>query len=357
MQEIRKKTQAGRRQIKHPMIDKLLSSPHWHNNQTITGVMLQVCVALIPGILCYVWFFGVGVIIQCLLAVIFALTLEYLMLTLRRRDPALFLRDGSAIVTALLFALSISPLMPWWISLIGIAFAIIISKHVFGGLGYNLFNPAMAGYVFILLCFPAHMNAWPSAIAWRADAMGLSEYFTVIFLSPHAEFDAYSGATPLNDMQSRLGAMGMVSEIRQAPLFGHFGGVGWEWISFAFLLGGLYLLAFGVIKWRIPVALLSSVFLISLVFNMYDADLYASPLFHIFSGGTLLCAFFIATDPVSAATTPTGQILFGCLVGVLIYLIRTWGAYPDGVGFAILIANAFVPLIDILTPPKVFGER
>jgi len=339
------------------MGERLSSSPHWHNNQTITGVMLNVCFALIPGILCYIWFFGTGIIIQCLLAVFFALTLEYLVLKLRKRDPRLFLRDGSAIVTALLFAISVSPLMPWWIAFIGIAFAIIISKHLFGGLGYNLFNPAMAGYIFVLLCLPAQMNIWPSAIELRVDSISLSEYFNIIFLSSYTQTDAYSGATPLNEMRSRLGAMGMVSEIKTGPVFGHFGGIGWEWISFAFLLGGLYLLVRGFIKWHIPVAILTTVFFISLVFNLYDPDLYAPPMFHVCSGGSILCAFFIATDPVTAPTTQKGQIIFGCLVGVLIYLIRTWGAYPDGVGFAILIANAFVPLIDILTRPKVFGEK
>ncbi len=339
------------------MIEKITSSPHWHNNQTITGIMLNVCLALIPGILCYIWFFGWGILIQCVLAVVFAALLEFVVLKLRQRDPYPFLRDGSAVVTALLFAVSVSPLLPWWASLAGIAFAIILSKHVFGGLGNNLFNPAMAGYIFILLCFPAYMNAWPPATGPGVASVNLGEYLDSIFSISGTAFDAFSGATPLNAMKSQLGLMSTVSEIRTGPLFGHFGGTGWEWINFSFLLGGMYLLFRGIIKWHIPISVLAGVFLISSVFHLYDTDLYASPLFHICSGGTILCAFFIATDPITAATSNKGRLIYGGLIGVLAWVIRTWGAFPDGVGFAVLIANAFVPLIDLLTRPRVFGER
>lgn len=316
--------------------------------------MTEVCLALVPGILCYAWFFGWGVLVQCLLAVVFAVFFEFAVLKLRRRDPGPFLRDGSAVVTGLLFAVSVSPLLPWWVSLAGVAFAIILSKHVFGGLGYNLFNPAMAGYVFVLLCFPAQMNVWPAPGAASAT---LGEYLNLIFLTSGTGVDAFSGATPLNVMRAQLGAMNTLSEITTGPMFGHFGGAGWEWVGLSFLLGGLYLLFRGVIKWHIPVSVLAGVFLSSAVFHLCDTDLYASPLFHLCSGGTLLCAFFIATDPVTASTTNRGRLIYGGLIGVLLYLIRAWGTFPDGVGFAVLIANAFVPLIDLLVRPRVFGER
>lgn len=338
------------------MSSHFISSPHQHDGSSIVAMMLRVCLALIPGLVCYVWFFGPGIIIQCLLAMGFAVALEYLMLKLRKRSVDLFLKDGSAVVTGLLFALTISPFTPCWISLSGIAFAIIFAKHLYGGLGYNPFNPAMAGYVFVLLCFPAQMNSWPAAPGTVENSVGLANYLTTIFSLGQSTTDAVSGATALNQMKSQLGLMSMVSEIRLEPMFGHFAGVGWEWISAGFMLGGISLLLMGVIKWQIPVAVLSAMFLMSMIFNFYDSDVYASPLFHLCSGGTMLCAFFIATDPVTASTTPGGRLLYGCLIGVLAYIIRTWGAYPDGIAFAVLIANACVPLIDHYTRPRVVGE-
>jgi H+/Na+-translocating ferredoxin:NAD+ oxidoreductase subunit D len=338
------------------MSEQFISSPHKHVGSSVAGMMLRVCLALVPGLLFHLWFFGGGIIIQCLLAVGFAIAFEYLMLKLRQRPVDLFLKDGSAIVTGLLFALTISPFTPWWISFSGIAFAIIIAKHLYGGLGYNPFNPAMAGYVFVLLCFPAQMNVWPAAPGIVENSLGLSDYLATIFSLGQTDIDAISGATALDQMKSQLGLMSMVSEIRVDPMFGHFGGAGWEWISSGFMLGGLALLVMGVIKWQIPVAMLAGMFFISMVFNLFDAEIYASPLFHLCAGGTMLCAFFIATDPVTASTTPKGRLLYGALIGILAYIIRIWGAYPDGIAFAVLIANACVPLIDYYTRPCVVGE-
>ena len=319
-------------------------------------MMLRVCLALLPGLLAYTWFFGTGILIQCLLAVGFAIAIEYLMLKIRKRPVELFLKDGSAVVTGLLFALCISPFTSWWINLSGIAFAIIIAKHLYGGLGYNPFNPAMAGYIFILLCFPAQMNNWPATPGIANDSPAVTDYLSIIFSSGFANFDALSGATALSQMKSQLGLMNMVSEIRIEPMFGYFAGAGWEWISLGFMLGGIGLLVLRVISWQIPVAVLAGMLSISMIFNIYDSDVYASPLFHLCSGGTLLCAFFIATDPVTASTTPSGRLLYGFLIGVLAYVIRSWGAFPDGIAFAVLLANACVPVIDHYTRPNVVGE-
>lgn len=338
------------------MSSHFISSPHRHDGSSIVAMMVRVCLALVPGLLFYVWFFGPAIIIQCLLAMGFALALEYLMLKLRKRSVDLFLRDGSAVVTGLLFALTISPFTPWWINLSGIAFAIIFAKHLYGGLGYNPFNPAMAGYVFVLLCFPAQMNAWPTAPGTGENSVALSNYLTMIFSPGQSAIDAFSGATALNHMKSQLGLMSMLSEIRADPVFGHLAGAGWEWISVGFMLGGIALLIMGVIKWQIPVAVLAGMTGASMIFNVYDSDVYASALFHLYGGGTMLCAFFIATDPVTASTTPRGRLLYGCLIGILAYSIRSWGAYPDGIAFAVLIANASVPLIDHYTRPCVVGE-
>ena len=328
------------------------SSPHLHDGRTLGVVMTDVCIALVPGLLCYVWLFGPGVLLQCILAVSFALLFEFAVLRLRGRDPRPFLRDGSAIVTAMLFAVSISPLAPWWVCLCGIAFAIIIAKHAFGGIGYNIFNPAMAGFVFVLVCFPVQMNTWPDL-----QAQGIGAYLGSIFPMAGRELDMLSGATPLDDLKTRLEMMEMVSEIKTASIYGYFGGAGWEWINVLFMLGGIYLLVRGVIKWQIPAAVLTGIFIVSAAFYLYDADTYASPLFHLFSGGTMLCAFFIATDPVTASTTVRGRLVYGAMIGILICLMRQWGAFPDGVAFAVLLANIFVPLIDLLTRPRAFGEK
>jgi len=323
--------------------------------------MLKVCLALVPGILCYVWFFGIAVLIQCLLSVCFAVIIEALLLRARKRSLPVFLLDGSTVVTALLFALMITPFAPWWISLAGISFGLVFAKHLYGGLGNNLFNPAATGYLFVLLCFPVIMNQWPPADGMFAEATKPAAAARVIFQdtgrTTAGGIDALSGATPLSAMQNRLASMAMISEIRTDPLFGRFGGKGWEWVNLGFLIGGVLLLATGITGWQIPASVLGSLFILSSLFTLYDAELYASPLFHMVTGGTTLGAFFVATDPVTAPTTPAGRILYGCLIGAIIWVIRTWGAYPDGIAFAVLIANGLVPLIDKYTRPRVLGER
>ena len=333
----------------------IISSPHRHSGVTVRGIMLRVAAALLPGLAAYVLNFGIGIVIQCVLAAAFAIGTEYLMLKLRGRPVVPHLTDGSVLVTALLLALCLSPLTAWWITLCAIMFAVVVAKHAFGGLGHNLFNPAMAGYVFVLLCFPAQMNLWPAVPGAAEHGVSLGSYAAAIF-SIGPEADAVSGATALEHMKSRLGLMEMVSEIRSEPVFGMLGGSGWEWVAGGYLVGGIALLFLGVIRWEIPVSMLGGLFAVSAVFHTYDSDVYASPLFHLFAGATMLGAFFIATDPVTASTTPRGRIVYGGLIGVLAWVIRTWGAYPDGIAFAVLIGNAAAPLIDHYTRPRVLGE-
>ena len=336
-----------------------VSPPHMHDGSSVLGMTARVCLALLPGLLCYIWFFGWGVLIQCLLAAACAALLEWLLLRLTGK-AAFLLRDGSALVTALLFGLTISPFTPWWINLLGMFFALVFAKHLYGGLGYNIFNPAMAGYIFILLCFPAQMNHWPGV----ADAGGitptLGDYAGLIFsggLHGHAAVDALSGASPLNHMKSQLNSMAMVPEITRYPIYGTLAGKGWEELNLAFLAGGVALLFLRVIRWHIPLAVLTGLFGSSLIFYIHDSAVHVSPVFHLFSGGTMLAAFFIATDPVTAPTTNTGRIVFGLLIGILAFAIRTWGAYPGGFAFAVLLGNVFAPLISHYTNPRVLGEE
>ncbi len=335
------------------------ASPYFHGQASVAGVMRHVLYALAPGILAAIWVLGWGVLIQCLLAVIFALVLEAAVLRLRNFPVKTTLQDGTALVTALLFALAVTPLAPWWLSLTGIFFAIVIAKHAYGGLGYNMFNPAMAGYVFVLLCFPVEMTAWPAARGVADSTTGLADILAVIFAGqlPAAGPDGISGATPLDYMKSQLSAMAMISEIRTSPVFGTLAGKGWDLIALAWIAGGAWLLWRRVITWHMPVAFLATLFATSLPFYWYDNTLYLSPLFNLFTGGTMLAAFFIITDPVTASTTPKGRLVYAAGIALLTYAIRTWGGYPDGIAFAVLIMNAAVPLIDGLTRPKVLGEK
>jgi electron transport complex protein RnfD len=334
------------------MTAEYLSPPHQHDGSSVSGMMRQVCIALLPGLLCYVWVFGIGVLIQCLLAVTGAMLCEWIMLTLTGK-PALHLQDGSVIVTALLFALAIPPGTPWWINLLGCGFAVIFAKHLYGGLGYNLFNPAMAGYAFVLLSYPARMNHWPAA---GDGAPAPADYLTLIFSGDLSAIDALSGASPLNHMKSQLDAMAMVPEIIANPIYGAVGGAGWELLNLAFCAGGIWLLFTRVIRWHIPVGVLAGLAGSSLLLYVSDTANHVSPLFHLGTGGIMLGAFFIATDPVTAPSTERGRLLFGLLIGVLVCVIRTWGGYPDGIAFAVLIANMFAPLIGHYTTPRVMGE-
>ena len=332
----------------------LLGPPHTHSGDSVRGTMLRVCLALLPALLCQLWYFGWGILIQCLLAVGAAYVFEYGMLVLRKKPVSLFITDGSVLVTALLFAFTISPCAPWWVTVSGMFFAVVFAKHLYGGLGFNPFNPAMAGYVFVMLCFPLSMNIFPHAGAAAPD---LVLYLQVIF-SAHggAGIDALSGASPLNYMKSQLGLMAMVSEIRTDPMYGTLAGQGYEIVNLAMGAGGIALLLLGVIRWRIPAAVLGGLFCSAMVFYFYDGETYASPLFHLCAGGTMLTAFFIATDPVTAPATPRGGVYYGLLIGVIAYIIRVFGGYPDGFAFAVLIANSASPLIAHYTRPRVLGE-
>ena len=336
-------------------------SPYWSARVAVPALMLQVLAALAPAAIAHVWFFGPGFIFNLLVASIFAVGGEWVMMYLRKRPPEVALTDYSALVTAALLAFALPSLTPWWVTATGALFAIVVAKHLYGGIGFNIFNPAMAGYVVILIAFPMHLNLWIAPRMGDIDYQYLTILQTIKFtltgsLPDTLGFDAVSRATPLDVMKSGLNGMRTVSEIRANPIMGDFGGRGWEWIGNFLAIGGFWLLIKKIIRWHIPVGIGIGLLIPAGIMYLIEPGTHPSPGFHLFGGATILCAFFIATDPVSAATSPKGRLVFGIGIGFLIYCVRTWGSYADGVAFAVLIMNMAVPAIDYLTRPHIVGH-
>ncbi len=337
------------------------SAPHWRTRETVASMMRQVIYALLPAIVLYSIFFGIGIIINCLIATAVAVGTEIVALLLRRRPVELFIKDNSAIVTAILLAFCLPSLTPWWVTATGSFFAIAVAKHLYGGLGFNVFNPAMVGYVVLIVSFPEAMSHWTAPNVGDIDYQAPTALMTLQYMLTGAlpdgmTIDAITRATPLNSIKMELGLMRTVDEIRTNPSFGEFGGRGWEVINAVIALGGFWLLYRGIIRWHTPVAMIGTLFALTFLASILDSSIHPGPFFHLFSGGTLLCAFFIATDPVSGATTDAGKLIFGAGVGALTFIFRTWGIYPDGVSFSVLLMNMAAPLIDRYTRPRVYGR-
>ncbi len=304
-------------------------------------IMRQVIYALILGVSASYIFFGWGVVIQILLGVISALAVESIFVALRGRKVVESISDGSAVLTGILLAISIPAIAPWWVVVVGVAFAIIFGKQLYGGLGNNPFNPAMLGYAFLLISYPLQMTTWP------ADFLSFNQAIEVIFQLLY--FDGLSGATRLDDVKTSL-SLGRELTTLQIHSSAQ------AWINAGFLIGGMYLLARKIISWHIPMAFLSGILIMAVLISMFDSQQHLPIQNHLMLGGTMLGAFFIATDPISASTTPKGRLIYGFLIGVMIVIIRTFGGYPEGVAFAVLLLNMMVPLIDYYTQPKVFGR-
>lgn len=322
--------------------------------------MLKVLLALIPGVIVYVVLFGAGILITLTLATLTALFTEAIMLKLRRRPIKPFLTDYSAVITAWLLALSIPPLAPWWVIVVGVAFAIVIAKQLYGGLGYNPFNPAMIGYAALLISFPVLMTKWPAAFSIAETKLSFAEQFHFIFsntLPAEVTMDAITSATPLDYLKTQLKLNQPMETIQAAPIFGSVGATGSEYVALAYLLGGLYLWQQKIITWHLPMTFIASMAGIAGLFWLIDASQFAAPTFHLFSGATMLAAFFILTDPISGPTTQKGKIVFAAAIAIIAYLIRVYGGYPDGVAFAVIFMNICVPLIDAYTQPRVFGHQ
>jgi electron transport complex protein RnfD len=337
------------------------AAPHVIAGYTVPRVMFQVLLALVPVGVAHVALFGPGLLLQLATASVTALLCEAAALRWRRREAMPALRDGSVLVTAFLLAFSITPLLPWWLTVLGTAAAVLLGKHVFGGLGQNPFNPAMVGYAILLVSFPVEMTRWPapldadSAQAWA----GLARLDAAAFYGADLTtgWDGYTGATALDALRTGLDLRYTLRELlARGDVVGLLGARGFEWINLAALAGGLYLLARGIVRWHIPVAVLGGLLVPAFVAHLIDPGTYVAPLVQAFSGATMLGAFFIATDPVSAATSDRGRLWYGAGIGLLAWTIRSWGGYPDGFAFAVLLLNLAVPLLDRYTVPRIYGR-
>lgn len=338
-----------------------VAAPHVVARMSVGHVMRCVLYALMPVVLAHTLLFGAGLAIQIVVGAATALLAEALALWLRGWPLRQYLTDGSALITAVLLALCLPPLAPWWLIVSGTLFAVLIAKHLYGGLGANPFNPAMAGYAMLLVSFPVQLLRWlpPHAAGVEQVALSFGETLaTILSGTPPDRFtwDAMTSPTPLDALRTHLTLGLTMAEAHASAAAGSFGARGWEWINLAALAGGLALLKLRIIRWHIPVAMLTALLACASLMYAVDPGTYAGPVFHLTSGASLLGAFFFATDPVTAATSDRGRLLYGAGIGVLTYVIRTWGAYPDGVAFAVLLMNAMVPLIDRYTIPRVYGH-
>ena len=317
-------------------------SPHVHSDDSVNKIMYRVVLAMLPALVWSVVVFGFDAIRVTLIAVLASVGFEYLIQRfIMKVRPSV--TDGSALVTGILLAFNVPSNLPWWIIIIGARVAIGMGKMSFGGLGTNIFNPALVGRVFLLISFPVQMTSYPMPKA--------------------ADVDAISGATPLGLLKEGLLNGKPLSQIAgDLPtasdlLFGNISGSLGEISALMLILGGLYMLIRKVITWHTPVSVLGTMFVMAAIFWMVNPDMYMVPTFHILTGGAMLGAIFMATDMVSSPMTGKGQIIYGIGIGVITMSIRLFGAYPEGISFAILIMNAFTPLINNTVKPKRFGGK
>ncbi len=328
----------------------------------VGAMMREVCLALIPAAILYFLFFGFGILFNIAVCVLACAAFEALALMLRRQPVAVVLSDYSVCLTGVLIAFALPTYLPIYVTLTACVAAVLLGKHVYGGIGYNPFNPAMVGYVVALVSFPIAMSAWlPPGLGdldYTMPTIGerLAYIFTGNWPAPLTA-EAITRATPLDMVRTGLRASETFGEIGNSPMFGTFGGYGWEWVGNGILAGGAWLLYRGIIRWHIPVAVLVGMLAPATLDTLASSGTTPGPAFHLFSGATLLGAFFIATDPVSAATSPRGRLIFGFGIGFTAWAIRTWGGYPDGIAFAVLLWNAAVPLLDRYTAPRIMGHE
>ena len=330
-------------------------SPHVHGKESTRKIMGDVIIALLPAVLVSIWFFGLSAIHLVCVSVLACVVFEYLIqkFLMKKRSTV---GDLSAVVTGVLLALNLPVCSPWWLILIGALVAIGIAKMTFGGLGQNLFNPALVARVVLLVSFPVLMTGTAFHAPEAGYLFGNSDLAS-------AALDATSGATPLGFVKEQLAKGVSMQEIMATPvlsytqlLFANMGGSAGELSAVALILGFIYLLCRRVIKPWISLSILATVFVFAGILYLGDSSKYVDPVFHLLNGGLLLGAFFMATDYVTSPMTAKGQVIFGIGIGVITVLIRTFGSYPEGVSFAILIMNATVPLLNKFQPKR-FAEE
>jgi len=343
------------------MSNTLISGPHTLANATVTRTMLWVMIALTPATLWGLYLFGWPAIHLFALTLASALLFEAGCLYLAGKPVRATLFDGSALLTAWLLAMSLPPWAPWWVGVLGSFLAIVVGKQVFGGLGHNLFNPAMVARVALLVSFPLQLTTWVlPAPLFSNGAPGFLEGLAITY--GNLAVDGHTGASMLGQVKTDFTTGKLLSEIlpqgvdQAALLLGTGLGSLGETSALLILAGGVLLVALGIISWTIPLSMLGAVALLALLFNTLAPEHYPGLDFHLLSGGLMLGAFFIATDMVTSPNTWFGQLLFGAGCGVLVYVIRTWGGYPEGVAFAVLLMNAMTPLIDHYLRPRIFGR-
>lgn len=321
------------------------ASPHVHSARTSKKVMYDVLYALIPAFLVSIYVFGISALILTSVAVISCIVFEYIIQKYLLKTEVT-ITDGSALITGILLAFNLPSNLPIWMIIVGALIAIGVAKLSFGGLGYNIFNPALIGRVFLLVCFPVQMTSWPTAVENNLSLV-----------------DAVTGETTLGIIKEGLmygETMSTISEQLPSTMelfLGITSGSAGEMSALALLLGGVFLIVRKVITWHIPITILVTMAVMTGVFWLVNPEQYASPIIHLLSGGAILGAFYMATDLVTSPMTKKGMIIFAIGIAVITVVIRLFGAYPEGVSFAILIMNAFVPLIDKYFKPRRFGNK
>ena len=318
-------------------------SPHAFSGESVPRLMYGVIISLLPALGVSVFYFGIGMIIMTTVSIFSCILFEYLIQKFILKGTPTHL-DGSALLTGLLLAFCLPANIPFWIVMIGALAAVGIGKMTFGGLGNNIFNPALVGRVFLFISFPIAMTAWPEPGQWMLYT------------------DAVTGATPLGMMKEGLATMTVGEIMPEVPVFinlfmGKMMGSAGEVSALALLIGMLYLMIRRIISWHIPLSILGTVFIFTGILWLVNPDRFADPLFHLLTGGLMLGAIYMATDYVTSPMTGKGMLIYGVGIGIVTVLIRIFGAYPEGVQFAILIFNGFTPLINKFIKPKRFGKE
>jgi len=336
--------------------------------------MFIAIIACIPGIFTKYYFFGSGTLIQILFSIVISLLLEVSILKIRDKKIKIYLQDNSSILTAVLFGVSIPPLLPWWMIIIGLFFSIVITKHLYGGIGQNIFNPAMVGYVVLLVSFPVYMNSWNERDASLSFIDDFKKSINIIFSNNNINSINFNNNINIKNLKNTPDAFTQATPLNNIKIKSHFKDYfleqkyelqnkkitvqnSWKYINISFLLGGIFLFFRKIICWRIPISFLISLGTLSGITYFYSKELFASPLVHFFSGGTMICAFFIATDPVTTSCTKIGKIIFGIIIGFLVWIIRNYSDYPDAIAFSVLFANMIVPLIDYYIKTSGYGHN